>query len=41
MEAVHATAESLQTTLDNMMAVEQMRRTMRDLRGLNKLDPGR
>jgi hypothetical protein len=35
---VHATAESMRATLDGMQVVEEMRRTLRDIRDLNKLD---
>ena len=38
MEAVHATAETLQATLEHMKVVEEMRRTLRDIRDVNKLD---
>jgi hypothetical protein len=38
MDAVHATAESLQATLDGMRVMEEMRRTLRDIRDMNKLD---
>jgi len=38
MVAVHATAETLETTLDQMRVVEEMRRTLREIRDLNKLD---
>jgi hypothetical protein len=38
MVAVHATAETLETTLDQMKVVEDMRRTLREIRDLNKLD---
>jgi hypothetical protein len=37
MEAVHATAETLQATLENMKVVEEMRRTLRDIKGATKL----
>ena len=39
MEAVSATAETLQATLENMKIVEDMRRTLRDIRDVNKLGP--
>jgi hypothetical protein len=32
MNAVNATAEALQATLEQMEAVEEMRRTLRDIR---------
>ena len=32
MEAVQATADTLQATLENMKIVEEMRRTLRDIR---------
>ena len=32
-----ATAETLQATLENMRAVEEVRRTLRDIRDVNKL----
>ena len=32
MNAVHATAETLEATLENMKVVEEMRRTLRDIR---------
>jgi hypothetical protein len=38
MDAVHATAETLQATLEHMQVVEEMRRTLREIRGANKLD---
>jgi hypothetical protein len=38
MVAVHATAETLETALDQMKVVEDMRRTLREIRDLNKLD---
>ena len=38
MGAVHQTAETLQATLENMKVVEEMRRTLRDIRNVNKLD---
>jgi hypothetical protein len=38
MAAVHATAETLQATLENMKVVEDMRRTLRDIRDLRKQD---
>jgi cell fate (sporulation/competence/biofilm development) regulator YmcA (YheA/YmcA/DUF963 family) len=38
MDAVHATAETLQATLEHMKIVEEMRRTLRDIRDVNKLN---
>ena len=38
MNAVHATAETLRATLEHMKVVEEMRRTLRDIRDVNKLD---
>ena len=38
MDAVRATAETLHATFENMKFVEEMRRTLRDIRDLNKLD---
>jgi len=38
MESVHATAESLEATLDGMRIMEEMRRTLRDIRDRHKLD---
>ena len=35
---MHATADTLQATLENMKVVEEMRRTLRDIRLVNKLD---
>jgi len=35
---VHATAETLQATLEQMKLVEEMRRTLRDIRDGHKLD---
>ena len=37
IEAVNATADSLQATLEQMHVVEEMRRTLRDIRDVNKL----
>jgi hypothetical protein len=34
MEAVHATAETLKVTLEHMKALEEMRRTIRDLKAV-------
>jgi hypothetical protein len=39
MDAVRATAETLQATLGQMEVVEELRRTLRDLQGVSKLDP--
>ena len=39
MEAVNATAETLKATLENMKVVEEMRRTLRDIVAVNRLDP--
>jgi hypothetical protein len=36
---VHATAETLHATLEHMKVVEEMRRTLRDIRDANKLNP--
>ena len=36
MDAVHATAEALESNLAQMQAVEEMRQTLRDLRDLPK-----
>jgi cell fate (sporulation/competence/biofilm development) regulator YmcA (YheA/YmcA/DUF963 family) len=38
MDAVSVTADTLRATLDNMQLVEDMRRTLRDIRDVNKLD---
>jgi hypothetical protein len=38
MDAVHAPAETLEATLDHMNVVEDMRRTLREIRDLNPLD---
>ena len=38
MEAVQASTATLETTLDHMKVVEDMRRTLREIRDLNKLD---
>jgi hypothetical protein len=35
---VHATAETLEATLEHMKVVEEMRRALRDIRDTNKLD---
>ena len=37
IEAVRATAETLQATLEQMHVVEEMRRTLRDIQSINKL----
>jgi len=39
MKAVQATADTLEKTLENMKVVEEMRRTLRDIISVNKLDP--
>jgi hypothetical protein len=36
--AVHATAESLEATLDGMRVMEEMRQTLRDIRGSHTRD---
>ena len=36
MDAVRATTESLKTTLEQMTVVEEMRRTLREIRDTNK-----
>ena len=36
MLAVKATAESMQSSLESMKVVEEMRRTMRDIKDLKK-----
>jgi hypothetical protein len=36
MDAVHATADTLQATLEHMKVVEEMRRTLRDIRNAQK-----
>jgi cell fate (sporulation/competence/biofilm development) regulator YmcA (YheA/YmcA/DUF963 family) len=38
MDAVQVTAETLQATLESMKVVEEMRRTLRDIRDVIKLD---
>jgi hypothetical protein len=38
MDAVLAAAETLQATLDSMRVVEDMRRTLRDVRDANASD---
>jgi len=38
MEAVSATADTMQATLEQMKSVELMRQTLRDIRSINKLD---
>jgi len=35
---VHASVASLQKTLEHMKVVEEMRRILRDIRDMNKLD---
>jgi cell fate (sporulation/competence/biofilm development) regulator YmcA (YheA/YmcA/DUF963 family) len=37
MDAVNATAEALEATLKQMHVVEEMRRTLREIRDVNKL----
>jgi hypothetical protein len=39
MDAVHATTATLHATLESMKVVEEMRRTLRDIRDVNKLGP--
>ena len=38
VDAVRASAETLNATLDQMKVVEEMRRTLREIRDVNKLD---
>jgi hypothetical protein len=38
VDAVRATADSLNTSLEQMKLVEDMRRTLRQIRDVNKLD---
>ena len=38
MEAVRTTAESLQVLLEQMQGLEEMRKTLRDIRDSNKRD---
>ena len=38
MEAVHITAETLKSTLEHMKTLEEMRRTIRDLKNPGKTD---
>lgn len=38
MDTMHATAETLQTMLEHLKAVEEMRRTLRNIREANKID---
>jgi hypothetical protein len=38
VDAVRVTADALNTSLDRMEAVEDMRRTLRDVRDANHLD---
>jgi cell fate (sporulation/competence/biofilm development) regulator YmcA (YheA/YmcA/DUF963 family) len=38
MDAMHATAQGLGDTLDRMEVVEDLRRTLRNIRDVNKLD---
>ena len=35
---LHATAETLEATLEHMKVVEEMRRTLRDIRDTNRLN---
>jgi hypothetical protein len=39
VNAVRATADTLNATLEHMLVVEEMRRTLRDIREANKFDP--
>ena len=38
MADLHATADSLESSLEHMQVVEDMRRELREIRDLNKLD---
>jgi hypothetical protein len=38
MDAMNATAETMDATLEHMKVVEDMRRTLREIRDINKLD---
>ena len=38
VEAVRATADTLDASLEQMKVVEEMRRTLREVRDVNKLD---
>lgn len=38
MNSLIAAAETMELTLEQMKAVEDMRRTLRDIRDVNKLD---
>ena len=38
VDSVRATADTLHATLDHMKVVEEMRRTLREIQGANKLD---
>jgi hypothetical protein len=38
VDAVRATAETLHASLEQMKVVEEMRRTLREIRDVNKLD---
>ncbi len=38
VDAVRATADTLNATLEQMKVVEEMRRTLRETQDLNKLD---
>jgi len=39
VDAVRATADTLDATLEHMKVVEEMRRTLRDIRDVDQLDP--
>ena len=38
LDAVRATADALNASLEQMTVVEEMRRTLREIRDVNKLD---
>jgi hypothetical protein len=38
MDAVRATADAMNASLEHMQVVEEMRRTLREIRDANKLD---
>jgi len=38
VDAVRATADALSTSLEQMKMVEEMRRTLREIKGINKLE---
>jgi hypothetical protein len=38
LDAVRATADTLNATLEHMKVVEELRRTLREIRDMNKLD---